>query len=129
MQDMAELIVIQAKTMPIETGVALECNGARIAKVAVTGGFGGYNVTSADGKSRLIFPMAEVTRAVESFLTEGRFGVEAGDWERHASPTVRHANGLRLLTFSWNKSGVGQGTKADALCAVERLLLYPPVSP
>ena len=79
---MAELIVNQAKTMPIETGVALECNGARIAKVSVTGGFGGYNVTSADGKSRLIFPMAEVTRAVESFLTEGRFGVEAGDWEK-----------------------------------------------
>ena len=40
MQDMAEMIVEQARMMPAERGVALTCNGARIAKVQLNDGFG-----------------------------------------------------------------------------------------
>ena len=44
MQDIAEAIVKQARMLPVDTGVALKCNGAVITKVAVTGGFG-FQVT------------------------------------------------------------------------------------
>ena len=60
MQDMAEMIVEQARIMPTERGVALTCNGARIAKVEVTGGFG-LEVTSADKERRLVFALNEKT--------------------------------------------------------------------
>ena len=65
MEDIAELIVKKARTVPIDTGIALTCNNARIAKVAVTGGVG-LEVTY-DGKM-LLFPMAEMTTAVQSFM-------------------------------------------------------------
>ena len=37
MQDVANLIVTLARTMPVDTGVALACNGVVIAKVRITG--------------------------------------------------------------------------------------------
>ena len=73
MQDIAEAIVKQARTLPGDSGVALECNGAVITKVKVTGGFG-FQVTDttykiADTYATLLFPMAAVHAAVLSFLT------------------------------------------------------------
>ena len=68
MEDIAECIVKKARMMPVDTGVALKCNGVIIAKVAVTGGFG-LEVTSGDKKAALLFPMAEIQAAVTSFLT------------------------------------------------------------
>ena len=73
MQDIAEAIVKQARTLPGDTGVALKCNGAVITKVKVTGGFG-FQVTDTtykiwDTYATLLFPMAAVHAAVLSFLT------------------------------------------------------------
>ena len=66
MEDIAELIVKKAQAVPIDAGIALTCNNARIAKVAVTGGLG-LEVTY-EGKT-LLFPMAEMKTAVQSFMT------------------------------------------------------------
>ena len=61
MQDIAEIIVKKARMMPVDIGVALESNGATIAKVKVTGGIGlevkvaGGAFTSED--RALLFPM------------------------------------------------------------------------
>ena len=57
MNDIAELIVQKARAVPVDTGIALTCNNARIAKVAVTGGVG-LEVTY-EGKM-LLFPMTEM---------------------------------------------------------------------
>jgi hypothetical protein len=128
MQDMAEMIVEQARMMPTEKGVALTCNGARIAKVAVVGGFG-LEVTSADKERRLVFPLNEKTSqgvqmAAESFLSEGHHAVEDVHAHERYHPTVRHENGLRLLTFEWNTR-----RELGIVYAVCRLLLEPPVDP
>ena len=120
MQDIAECIVMKSRMLPVETGVALQCNGAMIAKVAVTGGFG-FEVTSADKKSSLLFPKAELHRAVESFLTAAH--VVAVDGAARYKPVVCHANGLPLLSFEWND------IKAKRLAqrSVSDILLQPPL--
>ena len=112
MQDIAEIIVNKARMMPVDTGVALESNGATVAKVKVTGGFG-LEVTSAD--QALLFPMAELPMAVESFLTAALLGGK--------DITVRHTNGVPLLRFEW----YCKKERAQAACSVSRLLLHPPL--
>ena len=114
MQDIAEIIVKKAQIMPVDTGVALESDGATIAKVKVTGGFG-IEVTSAD--RALLFPMAELPMAVQSFLTAARLG------GNNVYPTVRHTNGVPLLRFDWTC----KKERAHAACSVSRLLLHPPL--
>ena len=120
MQDIAEAIVKMARTLPVDTGVALKCNSAVITKVAVTGGFG-FEVTSADKTSSLLFPMATVNAAVVSFLTTGR--VHEKDFNSRHHPVVFHANGLPLLTFEWND----KKARESAQRYVSQLLLQPPL--
>ena len=86
MQDMAEMIVEQARMMPTERGVALTCNGARIAKVEVTGGFG-LEVTSADKERRLVFALNEKTSQ----------GVQMV-WHTGVEPQTRRPQASLLLT-------------------------------
>eukprot|EP00966_Prymnesium_polylepis_P337306 7391985-Prymnesium_polylepis.1 len=97
MQDIAEIIVNKARMMPVDIGVALESNGATIAKVKVTGGFG-LQVTSQD--RALLFPMAELPVAVQSFLAAALLGGK--DNISKFNPTVRHTNGVPLLRFEWH---------------------------
>jgi len=125
MQDIAEIIVNKARKMPVDIGVALESNGATIAKVKVTGGVGlevkvrGGVFTSED--RALLFPMAELPMAVQSFLTAAHLG--AIDNSEKYVPTVRHTNGVPLLRFEWNCDKA----RAKAACSVSRLLLHPPL--
>ena len=128
MQDMAEMIVEQARMMPAERGIALTCNGARIAKVQLNDGFG-LEVTSADKKRRLVFQINEKTSqgvqmAAESFLTEGHHAIDDVHAHERCHPTVQHDNGLRLLTFDWNER-----RELGVVYAVCRLLLEPPIDP
>eukprot|EP00966_Prymnesium_polylepis_P271584 6274406-Prymnesium_polylepis.1 len=109
MQDIAEIIVNKARMMPVDIGVALECNRASIAKVKVTGGFG-LEVTS-EGQV-LLFPMAELPMAVQSFVTAARLGGK--DCNERYEPTVRHTNGVPLLQFEWNC----KKERAQAACSV-----------
>ena len=119
MEDIAECIVAKSRMMPLHTGVSFVSGGATITKVAVTGGIG---LEVADKKSSLLFAMAEVHVAVVSFLTSG------WDQEKRKRPhcttlTVRHANGLAILMFSWtNDTELEQ-----AIRSVTRVLLHPPV--
>ena len=119
MQDIAEAIVKMARTLPVDTGVALKCNSAVITKVAVTGGFG-FEVTSAGKTSSLLFPMAAVNAAVVSFLTTGHVHPDDGSTYH---PVVFHANGLPLLTFEWND----KKARESAQRYVSQLLLQPPL--
>ena len=117
MQDIAEIIVKKARVTPVDTGVALESNGATIFKVKVTGGFG-IQVTSED--RALLFPMAELPMAVQSFLTAVHVG--GNDLEKYR-PTLRHTNGVPLLGFEWND----KKERAKAARSVSHLLLHPPL--
>ena len=125
MQDIAEAIVKQARMLPVDTGVALECNGAVITKVAVTGGFG-FQVTDTTHKIgdryvSLLFPMVAVHEAVVSFLTTGHEHEE--DFKQRYNPVVFHANGLPLLKFQWNDKKARQSAQR----LVSQLLLQPPL--
>jgi hypothetical protein len=125
MQDIAEAIVKQARTLPGDTGVALKCNGAVITKVKVTGGFG-FQVTDTtykiyDTYATLLFPMAAVHSAVLSFLTAGH--VHEEDFASRYNPVVFHANGMPLLTFGWNDKKARQSAQR----LVSQLLLQPPL--
>ena len=62
------MIVEQARMMPSERGIALTCNGARIAKVQLNDGFG-LEVTSAD--KLLVFPINEKTSQGVQMAAEG----------------------------------------------------------
>ena len=119
MEDIAESIVAQSRMMPLHTGVSLVSGSVTITKVAVTGGMG-FEV--ADKKSSLLFPMAEVRAAVVSFLTSG------WDQEKRKRPhcttlTVRHANGLAILMFSWHCKAQNE----QAIQELTRMLLQPPL--
>ena len=118
MQDVADCIVKRARTMPVETGVALRSNRARIAKVAVTGGFG-LEVSFAE--SSLLFPMAEIQVAVESFLTSAHMGNVEFSEKHH--PVVYHGNGVPLLRFEWNSTS----QKVKAHRSVVHFLRNPPL--
>ena len=122
MQEIAEQIIKKARMMPIDTGVTLECNGARITKVAVTGGFG-WEVTSANKKS-LLFPMAHMKAAVESFLTAGHCA-EVEHCLKYR-PTICHGNGLQLLQFDWHWHEDKDNEKVKR--RLYNLLLDPPLS-
>jgi hypothetical protein len=53
MDELATLIVKRARPMPVDTGIACNCNGAILAKVKVTGGVG---VEVRFNGSALLFP-------------------------------------------------------------------------
>ena len=108
------MIVEQARMMPAERGVALTCNGARIAKVQLNDGFGLINEKTSQG----------VQMAAESFLTEGHHAIDDVHAHERCHPTVQHENGLRLLTFDWTER-----RELGVVYAVCRLLLEPPIDP
>ena len=125
MQDIAEVIVKKARMMPVDIGVALESNGATIAKVKVTGGVG-LEVKVTAGvftceERALLFPMAELPMAVQFFLTAAHLGGDQNAEKYH--PTVWHTNGVPFLRFEWNC----KKARAQAACSVSRLLLRPPL--
>ena len=115
MEDIAECIVAKSRMMPLDTGVSFVSGSVTITKVAVTGGIG-FQV--ADKTSSLLFPMAEVRAAVVSFLTSGYISNQ-----EKRECTVRHANGLAILMFSWTYDA----EKEQAIRSVTRMLLQPPL--
>eukprot|EP00966_Prymnesium_polylepis_P198192 4592503-Prymnesium_polylepis.1 len=102
--------------IPLETAVALECNGVVIAKVAVTGGIG-FEVRIANAS--LLFPFAEVTVAAECFLTTA---CRVPGADKH-DLTVRHTNGIALLSFDF----VSTDRRTNARVSVVRILKQPPL--
>ena len=118
MEDIAELIVKKAQAVPIDTGIALTCNNARITKVAVTGGVG-LEVTY-EGKM-LLFPMTEIKTAVQSFMTAVH--LSGADMASKYDPKVYHANGVPLMKFEWNC----KKSRAKAEASMYRILQKPPL--
>ena len=118
MNDIAELIVKKARSVPIDTGIALTCNNARIAKVAVTGGVG-LEVTY-EGKM-LLFPLAEMKTALQSFMTAAH--LSGADTASKYDPKVYHANGVPLMKFEWNC----KKSRAKAEASLHRILQKPPL--
>ena len=119
MQDVAAIIVRKAMMMPMDTGVGLECNGATITKVRVTGGFG---LEVASGGRTLLFPMAGLLAAVESFLTTAHLGNGNQNDVCHVCD-VRHTNGVPLLQLYWNDDK----RKRQVVRSVSDILLCPPI--
>lgn len=118
MNDIAELIVKKARSVPIDTGIALTCNNARIAKVAVTGGVG-LEVTY-EGKM-LLFPLAEMKTALQSFMTAAH--LSGADTASKYNLKVYHANGVPLMKFEWNC----EKAQAKAGTSMHRILQKPPL--
>eukprot|EP00966_Prymnesium_polylepis_P069174 1607544-Prymnesium_polylepis.1 len=116
MDHIAEQIVTKARMTPLETGVALECNGVVIAKVAVTGGIG-FEVRIANAS--LLFPYAEVNVAAECFLTTACTAPGAAIHDL----AVRHTNGISLLSFDF--VSIDQRTNAEV--SVVHILKQPPL--
>ena len=120
MEDMTDLIVKRARTMPVDTGIALKCNGAVLAKVKVTGGVGVE--VRAEG-STLLFPMAQLDMAVVSFLTSAHTAPGFDILKDLYRPTIRHANGLALLRFEWND----KKERASAQKTIAQYIMKPPL--
>lgn len=118
MQDVASLIVTLARTMPVDTGVALTCNGVVVAKVRITGGVA-FEVRS--GSAALLFAPAHVAAAARAFLTEAHTSA-TDQCEKH-TPVVRHVNGIALLKFTWNC----EDNRQRAVQSVVDTLLAPPL--
>lgn len=119
---MADLIVKRARTMPVDTGIALECNGVVLAKVKVTGGMGVE--VRAEG-STLLFPMAQLDMAIVSFLTAAHTAPGFDILKDLYHPTIRHANGLALLDFEWND----KKERATAQKMIAQYIRKPPLCP
>lgn len=118
MDDLAKLIVKEAQSVPTGTAIALTSNNARIAKVEVTGGVG-LEVTH-EGKM-LLFPIAEMKAAVQSFLIAAHLsGVDVGS---QYNLKVYHANGVPLMHLGWNC----EKERAKAEASMLRILQTPPL--
>ena len=122
MEDMTDLIVKRARTMPVDTGIALKCNGAVLAKVKVTGGVGVE--VRAEG-STLLFPMAQLDMAIVSFLTSAHTAQGFDILKDLYRPTIRHTNGLALLRFEWND----KKERAAAQKSIAQYIMKPPLCP
>ena len=118
MDDIADIIVKKARSMPEDAAVGLLCNEVTITKVSVTGGFG-LKIKSQD--SKLLFPITEVEGAVSCFLTAAHC---AGVDNAAYNLTVLHANGIPRLKFSWN----ADKEREAAIQSLAHHLLNPPLS-
>ena len=118
MQDLAETILRVARTMPVDTGVALTSNGATIAKVKVTGGVG-FEVRSPS--AALLYPPVAVKDAARAFLNESH--VTGKDHKDKYRPTIHHTNGIAIHSFEWNCTK----ERHEAMQVVVKTLLCPPL--
>ena len=107
-----------ARTMPMDTGVALTSNEAAIAKVKVTGGVG-FEVRSPS--AALLYPPVAVKDAARAFLNEAH--VTGKDHKDKYRPTIHHVNGIAIHSFEWNCNKA----RHEAMQVVVKTLLCPPL--
>ena len=121
MDEMADMIVKKARTMPVDTGIAVTCNGVVLAKVKVTGGVG---VELRAQGSTLLFPMAQVDMALVAFISAAHTAPRGFDDKDLYVLTIRHANGIALLQLNWNSKETAAAQKMLA-----QYIRKPPLCP